>query len=111
MPTCRTRIAVAVFAASGTVATAAGNLAPAAAADPLTIAAVTFTAPPGTSLDNPQGVVADNGTVDVSNTADNVVASVIGTATTTIAGSYGGPPGRRATVAPPPPPRSTARPR
>ena len=31
-----------------------------------------------------------NGTIDVSNTADNVVASIVGTATTTIAGSYEG---------------------
>ena len=49
---------------------------------------MTFTAPPGTSLDNPQGVVAANGTIDVSNTNDNVVASIVGAATTTIAGSY-----------------------
>ena len=67
-----------------------------ASADPVpTIAAVTFTAPPGTSLDNPQGVVAANGTIDVSNTADNVVASIVGAATTTIAGSYEGNRGER----------------
>jgi hypothetical protein len=90
MPTCRTRIAVAIFAVSGTaVISAVGNLAPAAAAaSPLTIATMTFKAPPGTSLDNPQGIVAANGIVDVSNTEDNVVANLVGTATTTIAGSY-----------------------
>jgi hypothetical protein len=89
MPTRRTRIAVAVFAVSGTaVISAAGNVAPTDAAGPPTIATVPFTAPPGASLDNPEGIVATNGTVDVSNTADNVLASIVGTATTTIAGSY-----------------------
>jgi hypothetical protein len=53
-----------------------------------TIATVPFTAPPGTSLDNPQGIVASNGVITVSNTQDNVVASINGTTTATIAGSY-----------------------
>ena len=89
MPTSRTRLVLAAFAVCGTVVTsAAGSVTSAAAADPLTISAVIFTAPPGTSLDDPQGIVAANGTVDVSNTFDNVVASIVGTATTTIAGSY-----------------------
>lgn len=91
MLTRRTRLAVAAVAVSGTVATtAAGVVAPASSAGPLTINTVTFTAPPGASLDDPQGVVASAGTVDVSNTEDNAVASIAGTATTTIAGSYEG---------------------
>jgi hypothetical protein len=89
MTTRRTRLAFAAVAVSGTVVTtAAGVVAPASALTTLTINAVTFTAPPGTSLDNPQGIAASGGTVDVSNSADNVVASVVGSATTTIAGSY-----------------------
>ena len=89
MTTRRTRLAFAAVAVSGTVVTtAAGIVAPASAITPLTINAVTFTAPPGASLDNPQGIVASNGTIDVSNTADNVVASIVGSTTTTIAGSY-----------------------
>ncbi|HEY1653061.1 MAG TPA: hypothetical protein VGG09_14350 [Acidimicrobiales bacterium] len=88
MPTRRTRLAFAAVVSGTVVTTAAGIVAPASAASPLTINAVTFTAPPGASLDNPQGVVAANGTIDVSNTADNVVASIVGTVTTTIAGSY-----------------------
>ncbi|HEX3566422.1 MAG TPA: hypothetical protein VHU17_13710 [Acidimicrobiales bacterium] len=55
-----------------------------------TISAVTFTAPPGDSLDYPEGISANNGTVTVSNTFDNVVASIVGSTTTTIAGSYEG---------------------
>jgi hypothetical protein len=91
MPISRTRLAVVVCAVCGTVvSTAASSVATAVAAGPLTISAVTFTAPPGTSLDNPQGIAAANGTIDVSNTADNVVASIAGTATTTMAGSYEG---------------------
>jgi NHL repeat len=91
MPTSRTRLAVAACAACGTVvSTAASSVVTASAATPLTIAAVTFSAPPGASLDDPQGIVAANGTIDVSNTADNVVASIVGAATTTIAGSYEG---------------------
>ena len=89
MTTRRTRLAFAAVAVSGTVVTtAAGIVAPASAQSPLTINAVTFTAPPGTSLDNPQGIAAAGGTVDVSNSADNVVASIAGTTTATIAGSY-----------------------
>jgi NHL repeat len=89
MPTSRTRRAVVAFAVCGTVVTtAASTVVTASAATPPTINAVTFAAPPGTSLDNPQGVVAANGTIDVSNTNDNVVASIVGAATTTIAGSY-----------------------
>ena len=48
---------------------------------------MTFTAPPGASLDDPQGIAANNGSIDVSNTADNIVASIVGAANTTIAGS------------------------
>jgi NHL repeat len=89
MPTSRTRRAVVAVAVCGTVVTtAASSVVTATAATPPTIASVTFTASPGTSLDNPQGVVVANGTIDVSNTNDNVVASIVGPATTTIAGSY-----------------------
>lgn len=89
MPTSRTRRAVVAFAVCGTVVTTAASSVVTASADtPPTIAAVTFTSLPGTSLDNPQGVVAANGTIDVSNTNDNVVASIVGAATATIAGSY-----------------------
>jgi secreted PhoX family phosphatase len=89
MPISRTRLAVAACAVCGTVvSTAASCVVTASAATPLTIAAVTFAAPPGASLDNPQGIAAANGTIDVSNTADNVVASIVGAVTTTIAGSY-----------------------
>ncbi len=89
MPTSRTRRAAVALAVCGTVVTtAASSVVTASATTPLTINAVTFTAPTGTSLDNPQGVAAANGVIDVSNTADNVVASIVGTATTTIAGSY-----------------------
>ena len=89
MPISRIRLAVVACAVCGTVvSTATSSVLTASAATPLTIAAVTFTPPPGDSLDNPQGVVAADGVVDVSNTADNVVASIDGIATTTIAGSY-----------------------
>jgi NHL repeat len=61
---------------------------PASAAGPPVIATVTFTAPPGTSLDNPQGITVNNGIITVSNTQDNVVATISGATTATIAGSY-----------------------
>ncbi len=89
MPTSRTRRAAVALAVCGTVVTtAASSVVTASATTPPTINAVTFTAPHGASLDNPQGVVAANGTIDVSNTEDNVVASIAGIVTTTIAGSY-----------------------
>src|ERR1700722_11077530 len=89
MPTSRTRRAAVALAVCGTVVTtAASSVVTASATTPPTINAVTFTAPHGASLDNPQGVVAANGIVDVSNTEDNVVASIAGLTTTTIAGSY-----------------------
>ena len=90
MPISRIRLAVVACAVCGTVvSTATSSVVTASAATPPTIAAVTFTPPPGDSLDNPQGVAAAaDGVVDVSNTADNVVASIDGIATTTIAGSY-----------------------
>ena len=79
MSNSRTRLAVMACAVCGTVvSTAASSVVTASAATPLTISAVTFTAPARASLDNPQGVVANNGTIDVSNTADNVVASIVG---------------------------------
>jgi sugar lactone lactonase YvrE len=56
----------------------------------LTISAVAFTPPAGATLDNPQGVVASNGTIDVSNTADSVVAGIAGPTTAAVAGSYEG---------------------
>ena len=40
----------------------------------------------GASLDYPRGIAADNGSIDVSNTADHIVASIVGAAKTTIAG-------------------------
>jgi hypothetical protein len=83
-----TRIAVAAAAVGGVVV---ASSAPALAADPAppTIAAVTFVAPTGTSLDNPQGLASDSaGDLYVANTADNVVALLTGTTTTTLAGSY-----------------------
>jgi hypothetical protein len=89
MPISRTRLALVACAVCGTVvSTAASSVVTASAATPLTIAAVPFSAPPGASLDDPQGIAASNGTIDVSNTADNVVATIVGGATTTIAGSY-----------------------
>jgi hypothetical protein len=89
MPTSRTRRAAVALAVCGTVVTtAASSVVTASATTPPTINAVTFTAPHGASLDNPQGVVAANGTIHVSNTEDNVVTSIAGIVTTTIAGSY-----------------------
>jgi hypothetical protein len=71
--------------------TIASGAAEAWAASAPTISAVTFTAPTGASLDNPAGVTTNNsGTVEVANTEDNVVASVVGGATTIVAGSYEG---------------------
>lgn len=91
MSTPRTRLAAVACAVCGTVvSTAASSAVSASAATPLTISAVTVTPPPGATLDNPQGIAASNGTIDVSNTADNVVASVVGPTTTTVAGSYEG---------------------
>jgi hypothetical protein len=63
---------------------------PASAASAPTISAVTFTAPTGASLDNPEGISASNGTLYVSNTFDNVVSTIVGSNTTPIAGSYEG---------------------
>jgi secreted PhoX family phosphatase len=72
-------------------ASTASGAAVAWAAPTPTISAVTFTAPAGASLDNPEGVTTNNnGTVEVANTEDNVVASISGGATTTVAGSYEG---------------------
>jgi hypothetical protein len=86
----RTRLAVVACAECGTVvSTAASSVVMASAATPLKTAAVTFTAP-SASLDNPRGIASAKGTIDVSNTADNVVSSIVGTATTTVAGSYEG---------------------
>jgi hypothetical protein len=77
--------AAACAMAMATSVVAAGS---AAAVGAPTIATVTFSAPPGTSLDNPQGIAVTNGIITVSNTQDNVVATVNGTTTSTIAGSY-----------------------
>jgi sugar lactone lactonase YvrE len=63
------------------------GVSPAWAATP-TIAKLTFTATGG-SLYYPEGIATNNdGTLYVSNTNDNVVASVVGSTDTTIAGSY-----------------------
>lgn len=63
---------------------------PAAAVTNPTIASLTFTATGG-SLYYPEGITTNNnGTVYVSNTNDNVVASIVGSVDTTIAGSYEG---------------------
>jgi hypothetical protein len=64
------------------------GLSPASAAPNPTIASLTFTATGG-SLYYPEGIATNNnGTVFVSNTNDNVVASIVGSVDTTIAGSY-----------------------
>jgi secreted PhoX family phosphatase len=81
-------LAAAICTASLSIGVAGGTHASASPAP--TISAVTFTAPPGDSLDYPGGISANNGTVYVSNTFDNVVASIVGSTTTTIAGSYEG---------------------
>jgi len=57
----------------------------------LPVSSLTYTAPTGSAggLDNPMGVATnDNGTVYVSNSADNVVASIAAGTTTIVAGSY-----------------------
>jgi NHL repeat len=64
------------------------GVAPASALTNPTIASLTFTAPGG-SLYYPEGIATNNNaTAYVSNTNDNVVASVVGSVDTTIAGSY-----------------------
>jgi sugar lactone lactonase YvrE len=64
------------------------GLSPASAAPNPTIASLTFTATGG-SLYYPEGIATNNnGTAYVSNTNDNVVASIVGSVDTTIAGSY-----------------------
>jgi hypothetical protein len=86
------RIAMVAIAAGGaaTLATGVGMTGASAATVP-TITAVTFTAPTGASLDNPQGVAWDqDGTLYAANAADNVLAAVTGATTTTVAGSYEG---------------------
>jgi streptogramin lyase len=66
------------------------GLPPASAGSPPTISTLTFTATGG-SLYYPEGIATNNnGTVYVSNTNDNVVASIVGSVDTTIAGSYEG---------------------
>jgi NHL repeat len=85
----RVRALAAATCAALATTSAVGVEAASAAGTP-TISAVTFTPPPGDSLFDPQGIAADNGTVFVSNTLDNVVAKIAGSTTTTIAGSYEG---------------------
>ena len=84
------RMATAAVAVGSAALVASGLGAAGASAAPVpTISAVTFTAPPGTSLDNPQGVAwGPGGKLFVANTADNVIASIVGSTTTTVAGSY-----------------------
>lgn len=79
-----------VAATIGAVMFAGGalDMASASAATNPMIASLTFTAPGG-SLYYPEGIATNNnGTAYVSNTNDNVVASVAGAVDTTIAGSY-----------------------
>jgi hypothetical protein len=81
-----------VAATIGAVIFAGGALdvASASAVTNPTIASLTFTATGG-SLYYPEGIATNNnGTVYVSNTNDNVVASIVGSVDTTIAGSYEG---------------------
>jgi hypothetical protein len=82
------RVGLLAAAASGLTLIMAITAAPASAATTPTISSLPFVAPTGASLDYPEGIAANNGTVDVSNTFDNVVASVTAAATTTLAGSY-----------------------
>ncbi len=82
------RVGVLAAAASGLMLTMTATATPTSAATAPTISSLPFVAPTGASLDYPEGIAADNGSVDVSNTFDNVVANVTPTATTTIAGSY-----------------------
>ena len=88
MRTIDTRVRALLGTAGATLMALAVGVLPAGAAGAPTIAVATFTAPTGASLDNPQGIAVNNGTIDVSNTLDSVVASIVGTATATIAGSY-----------------------
>ena len=81
-----------IAATFGAVILAGGvaDVGPASAVTNPTIASLTFTAPGG-SLYYPEGIATNNnGTVYVSNTNDNVVASIVGTLDSTIAGSYEG---------------------
>jgi streptogramin lyase len=86
------RIAMVVVAAgsAATISAALGVIDASAATAPI-ITTVTFTAPTGATLDNPEGVAwGPNGTLYVANTADNVLSAVTGATTTTVAGSYEG---------------------
>jgi NHL repeat len=81
-----------IAATFGAVILAGGavGVGPASAVTNPTISSLTFTAPGG-SLYYPEGITTNNnGTVYVSNTNDNVVASIVGTVDSTIAGSYEG---------------------
>lgn len=82
------RVSRAVFGAAVVGAVILTSGASASAVTNPTIASLTFTAPGG-SLYYPEGIATNNnGTAFVSNTNDNVVASVVGSVDTTIAGSY-----------------------
>jgi hypothetical protein len=86
------RIAIVAVAAgsAATLSTGLGIINASAATAP-TITAVTFTAPTGATLDNPEGVAwGPDGTLYVANTADNVLSAVTGATTSTVAGSYEG---------------------
>jgi streptogramin lyase len=86
------RIAMVVVAAgsAATISAALGVIDASAATAPI-ITTVTFTAPTGATLDNPEGVAwGPNWTLYVANTADNVLSAVTGATTTTVAGSYEG---------------------
>lgn len=83
------RVVLATAAIGGAILSPAAIGLPAAwAGGAPTIATLTFTATGG-SLDYPEGIATNNnGTAYVSNTNDNVVASIVGPVDTTIAGSY-----------------------
>jgi DNA-binding beta-propeller fold protein YncE len=75
--------AVAALAATGLAAASSVG----AATTPV-LQTLTYTATgPGGSLDHPAGVAAANGTVYVSNSDANIIATISGTATTAFAGS------------------------
>ena len=110
MPTSRTRLAVAAFAVCGTVVTTAAiGVVPSVRYRTADRLGVTFTAPPGASLDDPQGVVAANGT-STCPTPSTTSWRASSPARRDRRGLLRGNRGERGTAVPPRPPRSTRRP-
>ena len=82
-------LGISLYSGRGTAAAGSANASAVAATVTATaLSALVYTAT-GTDggLDKPQGVSADNGTVYVSNTDDNVVASITSGTTTAVTGS------------------------